>query len=232
MTDRTRLKVLLMTFLGAGQFGLPRVLAATPDQGDKPGAPGASSSARKVLSGCNITVKAPEQRSWKTPWDPGRARVGGKSPSRVQSVHWANDKERAAADRSDVATPFELVCGSDSRDPSTIALDLVAYGSKASDVRLGPGTYPIVPKADSGKNKPGEFIVGELLIGRAIFAGKSGTLKLERFDAMGAKGSFTVVAQPLLGGKGALQLEGTFDMPCQRGQLQSACQATDSDAPK
>ena len=65
-----------------------------------------------------------------------------------------------------------------------------------------------------------------------MFAGKSGTLKLERFDAEGAKGSFTIDGNEILTGSRPLHIEGTFDMPCRKGLLQGACKSDKAEQPK
>jgi hypothetical protein len=232
MNVRKGLEVLLLTtLLAACTEPTPQARAA--DSAENKNSIGPARRAAppgKGLGVCNITMKQPEQHAWKTLWDPARTRVASKNPTRVRSVHWANESERAAAERSDVAVPFELVCGGEQGDRPAIAVDIVTYASKPSDVPLAPGTYPIVAKG--GPGKPGQFIVGELLFGGAIFVGKSGTLKLERFDGAGAKGSFTIVGEELLTGRRPVEIEGSFDLPCQRERLQSSCKSDDRDAPR
>ena len=97
---------------------------------------------------------------------------------------------------------------------------------------MAPGTYPIAAKASPAKNKPGQFIVSGLIFGEAMFEAKSGTLKLERFDAEGAKGSFTIDGNEILTGSRPLHIEGTFDMPCRKELLQGACKSDKAERPK
>jgi len=80
-------------------------------------------------------------------------------------------------------------------------------------------------------NKPREFIVGTFLLDKKMFAATGGKLKLDRFDADGAAGSFVIEGHEILMGSRPLQLEGTFDMPCRKGLLQSACASNKAEQP-
>ena len=156
----------------------------------------------------------------------------GQNPSRVSSFHWANAAEQKSANEMHVAIPFELGCSSDQDAKPSIGIVIVTYDSKVTDVPMAPGTYPIAAKASPAKNKPGQFIVSSLIFGDAMFAAKSGTLKLERFDAEGAKGSFTIDGNAILTGSRPLHIEGTFDMPCRKELLQGACKSDKAEQPK
>jgi len=193
-----------------------------------------SAPAAKLLDACKIKMTAPEAHEWKTFWNPAHIHPASESAGSVSSFHWANAAEQKSANEMHVAVPFELGCSSDKNAKPSIAFNIVTYDSKVTDVPMAPGTYPIVAKAGPGKNKPGQFIVGGLglIFGDAMFEGKSGTLKLERFDAEGAKGSFTIDGNEILTGSRPLHIEGTFDMPCRRGLLQSACKSDKAEHPK
>ena len=205
--------------------------AAEPAAGESAPAP---EPAAKLLDACKIKMTAPEAHEWKTFWDPAHTQTAGKNPSRVSSFHWANAAEQKSANEMHVAVPFELGCSSDKSVKPSIAFNIVTYDSKVTDVPMAPGTYPIAAKAGPGKNKPGQFIVGGLglIFGDSMFEGKSGTLKLERFDAEGAKGSFTIDGNEILTGSRPLHIEGTFDIPCRKGLLQSACKSDKAEPPK
>jgi hypothetical protein len=177
-------------------------------------------------------MTAPEAHAWKTFWDPAHTQTAGKNPSGVSSFHWANAAEQKSANDMHVAIPFEVGCSSDQHAKPSIAIVIVTYDSKVTDVPMAPGTYPIAAKAGPGKNKPGEFIVRSLNFGESMFEAKSGTLKIERFDAEGAKGSFTIDGNEILFGSRPLHVEGTFDMPCRKGLLQSACKSGKAEQPK
>ena len=188
----------------------------------------------KLLEACRIKMTAPEAHEWKMFWDPSHIRPAGQNASGLSSYHWSNAAEQKAANENHVATPFELGCASDQDAKPSIKFILVTYDSKVTDVPMAPGTYPIAAKASPAKNKPGQFIVGGLglIFGDSMFAGKSGTLKLERFDAEGAKGSFTIDGNEIRTGSRPLHIEGTFDIPCRKGLLQSACKSDKAEPPK
>ena len=188
--------------------------------------------AAKLLDACKVKMTAPEAHEWKTFWDPAHTRPSDKNPSRVSSFHWANAAEQKSANEMHVAIPFELGCSSDRDAKPSIGIVIVTYDSKVTDVPMAPGTYPIAAKASPAKNKPGQFIVANLIFGETMFEGKSGTLKLERFDAEGAKGSFTIDGNEILFGSRPLHIEGTFDMPCRREMLQGACKSDKAEHPR
>jgi hypothetical protein len=129
------------------------------------------------------------------------------------------------------AIPLDLVCGSPDDVTPEVRFDITAFDSAMTDVPLGPATYRIAEKASPAKNKPGEFIVGVFLLDESMFAATSGTLTLERFDMSGVKGSFVIDGHEILMGSRPLHVEGTFDMPCRKGLLQSACQSDKAEQP-
>ena len=205
--------------------------AAEPAAGESAAAP---EPAAKLLDACKVKMTAPEAHDWKMFWNPAHTRSASESAGSVSSFHWANAAEQKSANDMHVAVPFELGCSSDKNAKPSIAFSIVTYDSKVTDVPMAPGTYPIAAKASPAKNKPGQFIVGGLglIFGDAMFAGKSGTLKLERFDAEGAKGSFTIDGNEILTGSRPLHIEGTFDMPCRKELLQGACKSDKAEQPK
>jgi hypothetical protein len=127
--------------------------------------------------------------------------------------------------------PLDLVCGTDDKATPSVSFDITAFDSSPADVPLAPGTYVIAPKASPKKNKPGEFIVGAFLFDQSMFEAKSGTLEIVRFDMEGISGSFTIDGNEILIGSRPLHLEGTFDMPCRKGLLQSACASNKAEQP-
>jgi len=178
-----------------------------------------------LLDACKIKMTQPEPHEWATKWDPAHTRTDGQNPSGVRSIHWADQREQKAANDSNTAIPLDIVCGSDDRAKPTIRFDITAFDSRAADVPLAPGSYRIASKASPARNQPGEFIVGVLLFDEGMFKATSGTLKIERFDMNGVAGSFVIDGNEILMGSRPLHLEGSFDLPCRKGLLQSACQS-------
>jgi hypothetical protein len=191
-----------------------------------------NAAAPALLAACTIRMSAPETHEWKTWWDPAHIRTAGQNPSGVRSTHWASAEEVKIANDNGTVIPFEVLCGSDDHLDPRIKLSIVAYDSTLEDVPLGPGTYRIAPKASPAKNKPGEFIVAGMFLGKAMFAAQEGTLVLTRFDSQGAAGSFTITGNEILMGTRPMQVEGTFDMPCRKGLLQSACESDQAEQPQ
>jgi hypothetical protein len=228
MNNAARFAIILLTAASCKQ--------PTNDAARKPAEPAATAPAPaadpKLLDACHIKMTAPDAHEWTTFWDPAHARTASRNPSAVRSFYWANPQEQKSANDSHVAIPFELNCSSDQAAKPSIGIDIVTYDSKTTDVPLGPGTYPIAAKARPAKNKPGEFIVGILMYGDSMFTAKTGTLKLERFDAQGGKGSFTITGNEILTGSRPIHIEGTFDMPCRKEMLQSACMSDKAEQPK
>lgn len=209
----------------------PTEAKAVPEPASESAPAPAPDPKAKWLAACQIKMTAPEVHEWKTFWDPAHLRPSGENPSGVASYHWKNAIERKAADDSHVVAAFEVGCSSDQKAKPSVGIAIVTYESKPTDVPLAPGTYPIAAKASPAKNKPGEFIVGSLFFGDSMFAAKSGSLKLDRFDAEGAKGSFTIDGKEILTGSRPVHIEGTFDMPCRKELLQSACKSNKAEQP-
>ncbi|HEV7608185.1 MAG TPA: hypothetical protein VGO61_12655 [Steroidobacteraceae bacterium] len=184
-----------------------------------------------LLTACKIKMTQPEPHEWTTYWDPAHTRTVSRNPSGVRSYHWANEDEKKIASDAKNAIPLDLVCGSDDDLEPTIQFDITTFNSSPTDVPLQPATYVIAPKASPAKNKPGEFIVGIMLFNKSMFAAKSGTLKIDRFDMDGIAGSFTIDGNEILMGSRPMHVEGTFDMPCRKAMLQGGCQSNKAEQP-
>jgi hypothetical protein len=107
----------------------------------------------------------------------------------------------------------------------SVSLSLDAFESTDNDVPLGPGSHPIVGKSDTGESKPREFLADVGFGERAIFNATGGTLKSERFETKRVAGAFTLDATGMVRCTPQLHVEGTFDIPCRGGMLESACEA-------
>jgi hypothetical protein len=184
-----------------------------------------------LLDACKITMTQPEAHQWDTKWDPAHIRTVSSNPSGVNSVHWKDEAEMKSAREMGGLIALDVVCGSDDRVKPSIKFDITAFDSSPADVPLGPGTYKIAAKASPAKNKPGEFIVGFMGFGESMFQAKSGTLKIDRFDMKGIAGSFVIDGNEILMGSRPMHVEGTFDMPCRKGMLQSGCQSGKAEEP-
>ncbi|MEO8061950.1 MAG: hypothetical protein ABI821_04290 [Pseudomonadota bacterium] len=191
----------------------------------------AAASASALLPACKVKMTQPEPHEWSTNWDPAHTRTVSRNPSGVNSYHWADENEKTIKRDSGTTVPLDLHCGSDGDVEPAITFDITAFDSGPGDVPLAPGTYVIAPKASPAKNKPGEFIVGIMLFNKSMFAAKSGTLKIDRFDMEGVAGSFTIDGNEILMGSRPMHVEGTFDMPCRKAMLQGACQSNKAEQP-
>jgi hypothetical protein len=180
----------------------------------------------ELLEACVLKVRAPEPREWKTYWDPRADGFVKEGPSSAGSPYWANDEERQKIPTTGVGAvpPLSIGCSAaDQYGQSEIAISLDAYGASEQQVPFGPGTYPIIGRF-GGEKKPGAF-VANVIVGETLFDANGGTLTIERFDAQGVAGSFSVEGKDIVDGTRALQLEGTFDLPCRGGPMESRCSA-------
>ena len=184
-----------------------------------------------LLDACKIKMTQPEAHEWDTKWNPAHTQTAGENPSGLRSTHWADETELKSAHEMGNVIPLDLVCGNGDSEKPEVKFSITAFDSSMTDVPLGAATYKIAPKASPAKNKPGEFIVGVFLFNDAMFQATSGTLTLERFDMNGAKGSFVINGSEILTGSRPLHVEGTFDMPCRKGLLHSACQSDAAEQP-
>lgn len=179
-----------------------------------------------LLEACVLKLRAPESREWKTYWDPRADGLVREGPSSAGSPYWANDEERQKLPTTGMgaAPPLDIACAAQDQDGQTeLAIGLGAYGATEQQVPFGPGTYPITGRF-GGEKKPGAF-VANLILGETLFDASGGTLTIERFDTQGVAGSFSVEGKEIGEGSRALQLEGTFDLPCRGGPMESQCTA-------
>jgi len=193
--------------------------------------PAEAAPALALLDACKVRMTQPVTHEWQTKWNPAHIQPAGENPSGVRSTHWGDANEQKSAHEMGAVIPLDLVCGSPDDVTPEVRFGITAFDSAMTDVPLGPATYKIAEKASPAKNKPGEFIVGVFLLDESMFAATSGTLTLERFDMSGIKGSFVIDGHEILMGSRPLHVEGTFDMPCRKGMLQSACQSDKAEQP-
>ena len=193
--------------------------------------PSGAASALALLDACSVRMSQPIAHEWETKWNPAHIQTAGENPSGVRSTHWGDENEQKTAHEMGGVIPLALTCGSADDAAPAVLFDISAFGSSMTDVPLAPAIYQIAAKAGPAKNKPGEFIVGTFLFDKSMFTATSGTLTLERFDMNGAKGSFVIDGHEILMGSRPLHVEGTFDMPCRKSMLQSACQSNAAEQP-
>lgn len=173
-----------------------------------------------MIEACTIRMTAPENHEWTTYWDPKGAALTGEGPSHVHSIYWANAEEKNSLRTKNTAIPIDITCSS--AGPPDVSISLAAFSSTEKDIPLKPGTYQIVGKSGAGV-KPGEVLAGALTFNKGLYDATQGTLKLDRFDMGGAKGSFKINGREALTGAKPILIEGTFDLPCRGGLLESAC---------
>jgi hypothetical protein len=179
-----------------------------------------STAVNPMLEACKIRMTAPEKHEWTTYWDPKGVALSGEGPSHVHSIYWANAKEKESLRDKNTAIPIDVTCSSDG--PPDVTVSLAAFSSKEKDIPLKPGTYQIVGKSGA-EVKPGEVLAGALTYNKGMYDATSGTLKIEKFDMEGIKGSFTINGREALTGAKPILIEGTFEMPCRGGVLESDC---------
>jgi hypothetical protein len=202
--------------------------------GCKPGEPGepvavqAAAPAGDVTSGavqargdaCRIHMTVPAEHRWTSPWDPRGVEPSGESPSSAHSVYWASAREKETLRANKTAMPLDINCHAPG--PPAIGLSLAAFSSTEKDFPLAPGTYRIVGKT-GGEVQPGEVLAGALLFDQHEYDATGGTLVIERFDMEGVAGTFRIDGIESLTGKQRLHIEGSFEIPCHGGMLESEC---------
>jgi hypothetical protein len=181
-----------------------------------------SSAVDPRIEACRIRMTAPESRQWITWWDPKGVALAGEGPSSVHSVYWASAKEKQTLRANKTAMPLDINCRNDG--PPALALSLAAFASSEKDLPLGPGRYAIVGKM-SGEVQPGQFLAGTLTVGTAMYDARGGTLVLEKFDMEGVKGTFSLDGVDAVGAAKPIHLEGSFEIPCHGGMLETECKA-------
>ena len=188
-----------------------------------------SSAVDPRLEACKIRMTSPAKHEWTTWWDPKGVALSGEGPSSAHSSYWASKKEKETLRASKTAMPLDINCSNDG--PPEILVSLAAFSSTEKDLPLGPGTYPIVGKT-SGEVQAGQILAGALTYDKGMYDARSGTLKLDRFDTEGVAGSFVIDAVEALNGSRKIHLEGTFDIPCRGGMLETECKANKARAVK
>lgn len=173
---------------------------------------------RKV---CELKLTAPVEREWVMYWDQDSVNAGGSNDSHARSIHWANAQEREAV--KDNPEALGVACRQE-QDP-ILVVALNSLGSTETDIPAGPGTYPVVPKSQDGKVKPGTFIA-TVLFENGMFDARGGSITVEKLDTTGVSGTFIVDAteMPAYGNR-QFRVEGKFDLPCIGSTLESLCTA-------
>ncbi len=186
-----------------------------------------SSAVDPRIEACRIRMTAPAAHEWTTWWDPKGVALSGEGPSSAHSVYWASASEQESLRASKSAMPLDINCSNDG--PPEIKISLAAMSSTEKDLPLGPGTYSIVGKA-SGEVQPGQVLAGSLAYGKGEYDARSGTLKIDRFDMDGVAGSFIIDGVDALNSSRKLHLEGTFEIPCRGGMMETECRANKAKA--
>jgi hypothetical protein len=181
-----------------------------------------SSAVDPRIEACKIRMTAPAKHEWTTWWDPKGVALSGEGPSSVHSSYWASHKEKKTLDANKSAMPLDINCSNDG--PPEISVSLAALSSSEKDIPRGPGSYPIVGKS-SGEVQPGQILAGSLTYNKGIYDARSGTLKLDKFDMEGVAGSFVIEGVDALNGSRKIHIEGTFEIPCRGGMLETECKA-------
>jgi hypothetical protein len=186
-----------------------------------------SSAVDPRLEACRIRMTAPAKHEWTTWWDPKGVALSGEGPSSVHSSYWASKKEKETLRANKSVMPLDINCSNEG--PPEILVSLAAMASTQKDLPLGPGTYPIVGQS-SGEVKPGQILAGALTYNKGMYDARSGTLTLDKFDMEGVAGSFVIDGVEALNGSRKIHIEGTFEIPCRGGMLETECKANKSRA--
>jgi hypothetical protein len=204
----------------------PRQPVPTADQAIAPAeaavAQATSSAVSAQIEACTLRMTAPEKHEWTTYWDSKGVSLSGEGPSHVHSIYWANAEEKKSLRDKNTAIPIDITCSTDG--PPDVSVSLAAFSSKEKDIPLKPGTYQIVGKSGA-EVKPGEVLAGALTFSKGMYDATNGTLKIDKFDMEGIRGSFTINGREALTGAKPILIEGTFAMPCRGGLLESDCKA-------
>jgi len=213
--------VLLTMFCG--------LVACTPKESAEPApaaaAPesaAAASAERPAVEACRIHMTLPAEHRWTSAWDPRGVEPTGESPSSAHSVYWASAKEKETLRANKTAMPLDINCHAPG--PPGIGVSLAAFSSTEKDFPLGPGTYRIVGKT-GGEVQPGEVLAGVLLFDDHEYDATGGTLVIERFDMEGVAGTFRIDGIESLARSKRLHIEGSFEIPCHGGMLETECRA-------
>jgi hypothetical protein len=171
-----------------------------------------------MLEACTIKMSQPEATEWTTYWDTSAVLQDGEGPSSARSEFWANDEEKKALARSSSALPLSIRCSSDSQP--TLSISLSAITSTEKEVPFDGGEYTVVSQ---GQVQPGQFLAAPVMFGQRMFEVTRGTLNVDRFDSSGVRGRFRLEGTETSGDGAEFELEGSFDIPCRGGSMESAC---------
>jgi len=188
--------------------------------------PAASRHAGDEIEACHLGTTAPAAGRWITYWDPRGKRSRDEGTSWAHAANWGNAQERQTLGESE-ASLIEITCASDKVDgKSEIALHLATWKLKEQDVPFGPGSYSIIPMPDGDSRGRGGVIVSPLEYGgHGNWSVQSGALNISRFNDQGIAGSFSIYAKEHDVGDRSLRIEGSFNIPCRGGMLESDCRA-------
>jgi hypothetical protein len=176
----------------------------------------------EMIEACTIKMAQPEANEWTTYWDTSAVLQEGEGPSSARSEFWANEEEQKSLTRGSSALPLSISCTSDG--PPAMAVSMAAFTSRVTDIPFDGGEYPVVGKSQ-GDVKPGQFLAAPVMVGDRIFEVTRGTLNIDRFDSSGVRGRFRLEGTESVEGGAEFELEGSFDIPCRGGSLESACDA-------
>jgi hypothetical protein len=192
------------------------VVAKAPVE-EAPAAPGA-----EMLEACTIKMSQPEVNEWTTYWDTSAVLQDGEGPSSAHSVFWANDEEKKKLARGSSALPLSIRCTSDG--PPSFSVSMAAFTSTEKEVPMDSGEYTVVGKAQ-GQVQPGQFLASSIMLGQRMFEVTRGTLNIDRFDTSSVRGRFRLEGTESGENGAEFELEGSFDIPCRGGSMESACEA-------
>jgi hypothetical protein len=193
---------------------------------EEPAEEAEAAASQNLLEACTIKMTQPESLSWTTYWDAGSLASGAETPSIVRSAYWANEEERKTLTQTNSVEPLTIRCSSD--ESPNISISFSSYSSPLATVPLGSGEYPIV---GSGDPPPGTFRAGSITYDQRTIEVTDGSLTIDRFDMDGVRGSFRMDGKEEGENAGEFRFEGTFDLPCRGGPLESGCEANKSVQP-
>ena len=185
-------------------------------------------SSEHLLEACTIKITEPEQVSWTTYWDAESLASGAENPSSARSAYWANEEERKTLAKTNSVEPLTIRCSSD--ESPNISISFSWYSSPLATVPLNSGEYPIVGDGDP---EPGQFKAGSVIYRSAHDrADYRLALVIDRFDMDGVRGSFRMDGKEEGEDGAEFRFEGTFDIPCRGGPLESACEPNSPYSPE
>ncbi len=185
----------------------------------KPVADEGSTFDGSMIEACDISMSEPESQDWTTYWDA----ASRSSPSSARSIYWANEEEKQVLFKRSVPMPLTIQC-SNNTSPA-INVSFTSPTSKEENVPLVSGQYAVVGKA-SGAPLPGQFQAGTIVAGERRFEVASGTLQITGFDTYGVRGTFQLQGAEAGENGEAFALEGSFEIPCRGGSMESECDAS------